>query len=229
MRSRYVSCETCYIKKCSILKNCNPIFLDLIDKKKLMITFRAGSPIILQDSEVDGVYIVFRGLAKVHVKGFRGREFILRLAEPGSIVGHTPEGEKKQTVSITAVEETEVCLIKNADFNEAVKNCDGIRSSLFDIYKKEIKEMEQRTISLVQMNVREKTAEALIRIAEAYHFQNGDSKRINLSRQEIADFTGTAKEQVSKALADFRNEQLIEASGKNLTLLNIEGLREIVK
>ncbi|MFN8321735.1 MAG: Crp/Fnr family transcriptional regulator [Chitinophagales bacterium] len=228
MKNPVISCFNCEVKDCSILRNCTPEFLRYIDEKKSCMQYQANQPIVFEGEITEGVFIIYNGIVKMHVKGHRGKIFVQRLAKSGEIIGHSSDQQMKQSSSVTTVTPTTVCFIENADFLKGIENCQGVRSELLSILKSEIKYVGNRTIQLVQMNVTEKIAESLLHIAHAYGLkEGGNAKHVALSRQDIADMTGTTKEQVSKVISDLRKENVIESSGKNLSILNRTRLKEI--
>lgn len=187
-----------------------------------------GQSIIREGSRIDGVYVIYEGIVKLHVKGRLGRDFILRLGKPGEIVGHTDDQLHKQSSSVTAVEPTTVCFIEYTDFEIGMKKCPSVQRELMSVFKNELKNIGNRTIQLVQMNVREKIADALLHIAEVYNLkEKGEPVEIALSRQEISDMTGTTKEQVSKIISEFKNDGFIDAHGKKISILNYNKLKAI--
>ncbi len=185
------------------------------------MTYSPKQLIIHEGSKIDGVYVIYEGIVKMHVKGRFGRDFILRLGRPGDMLGHTEEEEQKQSSSVTAVEPTVVCFIELSDFELGMKHCHEVQRGLMAIFRNELKGIRQRTIRLVQMDVREKIADALLHIAEVYGIKEaGRPVEISLSRQEISEMTGTTKEQVSKIISELKADKIIDAQAKKISILN---------
>lgn len=228
MKPLNISCLNCNAKDCSILRSCPVEVLEYFDSKKYCMTYRPDQSIIREGSKIDGIYVVYDGIVKLHVKGRFGRDFIMRLGKPGDILGHADDREQRQPSSVTAVEPTTVCFIERTDFEQGMKKCSTVQGELMSVFKNELKNVGQRTIQLVQMNVREKIADAILHIAEVYGIKEGSTAvEISLSRQEISDMTGTTKEQVSKIISEFRADGLIDAHGKKISILNYKGLRKV--
>lgn len=228
MKKEDISCFACSARYCSILKNCERQFLEFIDNSKFCMTYAKGQQIIREGSQIDGVYFVSSGVAKIFVKGYRGRPLILSLAKAGSVLGHSTDELGKQQISVTAVEETSVCFIESKEYETICKLSPGVREDLTKIYQKELNLMHSRMVHLAQLNVREKVAEALLHIASTYLLEySTEPFEVNLNRQDIGDLIAVSKEQVSKTLADFKQEQIVAVSGKKLQILNYNKLRSI--
>ena len=53
--------------------------------------------------------------------------------------------------------------------------------------------------------------------------------KVHVDRQEMADLAGTTKEQVSRILADFDQEQLIRFRAKHFKYIAMDKLRQIAE
>ncbi len=56
-----------------------------------------------------------------------------------------------------------------------------------------------------------------------------DNVTISLSREDLANLVGTATETVIRLLSEFREENLVNISGRSITLLDVEGIKKIGK
>lgn len=228
MEKQTMSCITCSIRHCSILKNCRHEFLELIDQTKYYMKFTKGHQLIREGSAADGVFVITSGVVKTHVKGYRKRPFILHLATTGGLLGYQRNEQKKHQVSATAAEDTHVCFIENKEFDLILQKNVGVREDLTREFNKELSKIHMRTVRLAQMSVREKVADAVLLISHAYGMNNSTKPfTVNLSREDIGDLIGCTKEQVSKNFSDFKSEKVITASGKQLQIVNYKKLKEI--
>ncbi|HLU86709.1 MAG TPA: helix-turn-helix domain-containing protein, partial [Taishania sp.] len=71
--------------------------------------------------------------------------------------------------------------------------------------------------------VRERLAFSLIFLDKVYQ----DEEAINLSREDLANFIGTATETIIRLLKDFKEEGLIEIHTRKLSILNHNELLRI--
>jgi CRP/FNR family transcriptional regulator len=72
-----------------------------------------------------------------------------------------------------------------------------------------------------------RTAQAIIRLAEEHgkNKSEGVELKLELSRQELANMIGTARETVSRILSQFKKEGAIEISGKRIVIKDIKKLK----
>ena len=92
-------------------------------------------------------------------------------------------------------------------------------SSLGDLGKK--------MSNLVHMNVRARVAETLLALLSQFGKSRDGSIDIQLSRQDIAAFTGTTYETLFRTMQEFIQGKLIRVSGKKIFLLKEKKLAEL--
>lgn len=223
------SCLTCKTRGCSLLNNCSDPVLKEISAKKIFRQVKQGEIIFTEGKEAIQIAFVKSGVIKMEVNGKNNRPLITRLAMEGDILGHrTLENFNRYPVSAVAVENSQLCLLRADHFHSLLERCADFRKEIIKAYLQELKEIETRTMHLVQKNVREKIAYILLYIAGIYKYNTqATGIHIHLTRQDMADLTGTTKEQVSKILTDFKNEKLINYRAKRFKFFDLEKLRAI--
>jgi CRP/FNR family transcriptional regulator len=94
-----------------------------------------------------------------------------------------------------------------------------------DIIKGLSKELGDRAISITEMaqkSVRERLSSCLLQLQEIY-----GEEPINLSREDLANFVGTATETLIRLLKDFKEDGLIETQTRKVIILNSDKLHQI--
>jgi CRP-like cAMP-binding protein len=67
----------------------------------------------------------------------------------------------------------------------------------------------------------------LIRLKDRYQTADETQFKIDISRNDLASMVGTASESVIRTLAGFKEEKLIRVDGKDIVVLNKQGLEKI--
>lgn len=226
--TRY-DCITCNVRSCSILDVCSRETLTEISTYKQTKSLQKGERLFSEGDPIRGVYFIKKGFLKVELNGVQGRPLILRIACRGTVFGHRANaGHRSHTCSATAVSEVQYCYIPYDLFNEILGKSPVLKQQIVNQFLNELELVEKKVVNLAHKSVREKVAEALLLLADAYQYdEKKQSFRIALCRQDIADLAGTTKEQVSKILKDFEKEGLIKCAAKRFSYLDTAELRTV--
>ena len=222
-------CNTCRVRNCSVLSNCSNDILEALSDHKKYLHFQKGERLLIEGQRGGGIYFIRSGIAKVEVNGKSGRPLILRLAGAGSILGHRMCGSKnEQPVSVEAVEDLYVCHITLAFYEQLIEKSPALHKEMMQLLLNEIRQVELHAVRLTHLSVKERVAGALLEIAKLYHYQPGSNGiRVHLKRQDLADLSGTTREQVSRMLTGLQRAGFIKLSGKHFKFLNLNSLQNI--
>jgi CRP/FNR family transcriptional regulator len=214
-----------------MLKSFGPEELHVYKPYKHHYEFKKGELIFREGDEINGLYFVQTGVIKQEMNADKQRPFILRLIGPGQTMGHRfLSYTGLQPYTATAVEDTRVCFIELGFFKNLMQKNENLQEELRKIFLKEIRSTEVKLLQIAQQTVREKVAGILVHLAETYNYkQTGMGIKVHIDRQEMADLAGTTKEQVSRILADFDQEQLIRFRAKHFKFMAVDKLRQIAE
>lgn len=222
-------CSDCPNVNCFIRKHCSADWQNTLSQSKYQFVQRQGQYIFIEGNPVFGIYFIKEGKVKVTSTGSRNKEQIVRLANDGHILGHRGLGGDFYPVSAVSMEDTTLCFFENKILHDAFMANPEFTYGLMMFYSRELRKAEVRMKHLTQMNVREKTADALLFIKEAFGLdKQAQTLNVNISREEIADLAGTSVGQIIHNISDFEKEKIIAKRGKKIQLLNEKKLMEIV-
>ena len=166
------------------------------------------------------------------VKTFRlhedGKEYITNLYTPGDFIGYMALLENKSYDDTAEVLETaELVMIPREEFTGLVFNDLNIATKFIRLIAQNVKEKEERLLNLAYSSLRKRVAKALIDIHEKFNQQNQTSV-IEISREDIAQYVGTATETLIRTLSDFKSEKLIEIKDGKTSIVNMEKLKNLL-
>ena len=223
-------CQTCSVKNCIMMKSFGQE--DQAYKAyKHHYEFKRGEMLFREGDEINGMYFVQSGVIKLEMNAETQRPFILRMIGAGQTMGHRfLNYTGLQPYTATAVEDSRVCFIELGFFKNLLQKNDLLQEEIRKIFLKEIRSTEVKLLQIAQQTVREKVASILVHLAETYNYkQTGMGISVHVDRQEMADLAGTTKEQISRILADFDQEQLIRFRAKHFKYIAVEQLRQIAE
>src|SRR6185503_9391589 len=161
-------------------------------------------------------------LVKGKVKGFRthedGKDYITDIFSEGDFMGYPALIEDKNyDDSAIVLEESEIMQIPKEDFLQMIFGDMNVAAKFIRIITQNVKEKEERLLNLAYSSLRKRVAKALVDIHGKYNV-NGGSKPLEISREDIAHYIGTATESLIRTLSDFKAENLIVIKDGKITI-----------
>jgi CRP/FNR family transcriptional regulator len=94
-----------------------------------------------------------------------------------------------------------------------------LRNGIIKELSRELSDRADFITNMAQKSVRERLAFTMIILLDIY-----EDEPINLSREDLANFVGTATETLIRLLKDFKEEGIIEVHTRKISVLNREKL-----
>ena len=216
-------CESCMQNDQSIFRILNAIDPDLVQGIEHGISFQSETDLLTQGAQVKGVYSIISGRVKISRTSGSGKEQIIRFAKKGDVLGfRTLMSNHSLGVSATTIEDCMACFIERDEFLRVLRHAPQLRKKLLEELSEDLAEMVDALTSMAHRSVRSRLCGALLILEELY-----DGQGINLSRENLANFVGTANESVIRLLSEMKNEQLIEIQGRKITILDRQRIKNI--
>jgi len=190
--------------------------------------FMAKQIIYVEGDEPTHLYYLKKGQVKTYKRAKDGRELSATLYREGDFFGYeslcraTAHADNAATMN-----DAEIIMITKVDFMEYLLNHQEIASAFINLLSGSVQDKEEQMLRLAYFSVRKRVAEALVQVAEKFGTSDSDSCTLRISRDDLAALVGTASETVSRMLADFKDEKLIEKNGNAIEVISIEKLRNV--
>lgn len=202
--------------------------LEELRKKGKSRAFDAKQVIYIEGDDPNYLYFIKEGKIKTYKRFKDGRELSAGLYNAGDFFGYEslcsalPYAENASTLS-----KTELLLISKADFLEHLYKHPAISVAFIGLLSENIREKQEQMLQLAYFSVRKRVAEALVQVASKFGENGSDVCTLKISRDDLAALVGTASETVSRMLADFKTEKLIDKTGNAINILSINKLKNI--
>lgn len=190
-----------------------------------------GATLFVEGQPSRGVFILCSGRVKLSTSSADGKTLILRISEPGEVLG-LPATVTGSSYELTAdiIEPAQANFIARNDFLNFLKeNGEAalrVAQQLGETYHSAIAEM--RTIGLSH-SASEKLARFLLEWGANSPEEKGQVRiKMTLTHEEIAQMIGSSRETVTRLLAEFRRKGLLQVVGSTLILRNKADLEAIV-
>lgn len=173
------------------------------------------------------LYYLVKGKVKCYKDHEDGKEYITNFYSEGDFIGYTALIEDAYYDETAIVmEHAEIAQIPKDDFVKMVHSDISIAAKFIHIIAKNVKEKEERLLNLAYSSLRKRVAKALINIVDKFQFTD-PKKPIEISREEIAQYIGTATESLNRTIADFKAEGLIDINKGKILPVNMDQLRKL--
>jgi len=185
--------------------------------------YNKGDVLFSEGGTPRGVFFLHSGLIKIVKYGIEGKEQIIEIAKAGDLVGFRAMlSDKTYNVDAKMLEDASIGYIQKSDFLKAINNNEKLRNTVIRVLSKELQDRADLLTTMAQKTVRQRAALALILLDDIYK-----GAPINLSRDDLANFVGTATETVIRLLREFKKDGILDIHGRKITILNIERLIEL--
>jgi CheY-like chemotaxis protein/CRP-like cAMP-binding protein len=188
--------------------------------------FKKKSELFSEGDTPTYVFFMKSGSVKTFKAHPDGKELITNLYKENDFFGYEPVLENTNYVdSAIALEDSDVVMIPKNDFATLLHNQPDVSSGFISLLCKKVAEKEAQLLHLAYNSVRQRTAEALLKM---WQLKKGTDP-LSLLRDDLAKLVGTASESVIRVLSDFRDEGLIEMDGTKIKLMQSNKLEQVVR
>jgi len=209
--------------KTGMFSNLSEPEIEELESRQSSVVYEKNKVVFTEGSYPKGVFYINRGKVKIYAVGNEGKAQIIHIAKAGEVIGFRAMfSEDSYKVSASTLEEAEIGFIDRADFMKLMDDNKGLRNTIIRELAKELGDKALFITNLAQKSVRERLAYSLLILEEVYI-----SEPINLSREDLANFVGTATETLIRLLKEFREEGLIHIQTRKLTILDRNKLNKL--
>jgi len=193
-------------------------------------SYPKGATLFVEEQAARGVFILCNGRVKLSTSSVDGRTLIVRIAEPGEVLG-LPATVTGKPYELTAevIEPAQANFIPRADFLEFLREHGEVSlrvaQQLGETYHAAVAEM--RSIGLSH-SAAEKLARFLLDWCGSHGSQTPEiHATLTLTHEEIGQMIGASRETVTRLFANFKKKQLLQINGSTLIVRDKAGLEAL--
>jgi CRP/FNR family transcriptional regulator, polysaccharide utilization system transcription regulator len=185
------------------------------------LEFKKGQTIIREGTFSKGIYIVRKGKVKIHNSNSEGKESILYIYRRDEFFGYRPlVANEPNPVSATALENVVVTFIPKETFVELLDSSPVFARRILASITSEFSVWINKITLFSQHAVKERIAMALLILSRVYQRGPGSRSKvvIDMKREDLAAYIGTAMETVVRMLRVFKDGGIISSRGTKITI-----------
>jgi CRP/FNR family transcriptional regulator, cyclic AMP receptor protein len=192
-----------------------------VGKKEVL--FREGD-------EMRNVPFVISGKVRTFKINSDGKEFVTNLHNADEFVGYMgllESGHASETAE--CLEDCEVALIPREDLLALLFRDRDVSHRFIKMLAHNVKEKEQHLLQLAYASVRQRVAQAILRLHMRFAKDGDGSIGVRISREDLATIVGTATESLIRCLTDLKDERVIDAHGRDLRIIDMTKLQKVAR
>jgi CRP/FNR family cyclic AMP-dependent transcriptional regulator len=226
------NCVLCKMRQSGYFCEMPPASLEELDKVKYASAYPQGAVLFVEGQAPRGVYMICRGRVKLSTTSRDGKTLILRIAEPGEVLGlHATVSGKPYELTAEALQPCQLDFIRRDDFLRLLQHhADACLNAAQHLSKNCQSAYEMiRSLGLAH-SVAEKLARLLLEwSSDGDETKEGIRIKVSLTHEEIAQLIGTSRETVTRVLGEFRQKRLAQLRGSTLLILDKTALERMIE
>lgn len=216
-------CHACQAREECIFGGLPPAQVEGFHRIRHFHHYKARQPIYHEGTPALGFHIGCTGCVKLSKVDGNGREQIIRIANPGEIIGEEALLDS-QHYGATAepLEDCHTAFVKREDFLAFLDSGKGIAPRFLLHLCRTLVETQARLARMGLGDARARLAGTLVDLAQRYGrpVKDGLQVGLKLTRAELAGMVGLSPETAMRLLSELKADGVLRLDGRHITVLN---------
>jgi CRP-like cAMP-binding protein len=190
--------------------------------------FARDELLFMQGQPVRSLVLIQAGSVKHTQLSPNGNEVILWMSGQGDAVGIASEAPTcSHTCSARAMEQCRTLAWEYSRLQILVAEYPQIRKNISHILSNRLNELEERFREVATEKVAKRLAQALLRLVKQVGKQHQGGIQVSLSREELAQMTGTTLFTISRILSKWGEEGFVEPRREAVVVRDAQRLEQV--
>lgn len=223
------NCLTCKMRADHIFCDLPSTALQAFENIKYATAYPKGAVLFVEGQSPRGIFVLCKGRVKLSICSTDGKTLILKIAEPGEVLGLSASvSGKPYELTAETVDPCQINFVKREDFQRFLREnadaCLRVAEQLSEKYNSACREIRSLGLS-------HSAAEKLAKLLLEWSAKNGEAAKaeprlkLALTHEEIAQMIGTSRETVTRLFADLKKRQIVQSKGSTLLIRNKAALK----
>jgi len=225
------SCLSCRLRSRNFFCDLSPASLEAFNKIKHAAVFPEHTVVLVEGQSPCGIFILCQGRAKLSTTSRDGKTLIVRVAEPGEVLGlHAVITGGPYELTVETMQPCQLNYVGREDMLRFLKEHPDACLHAIQHLARDSSDAYGvvRAIGLSH-SVSERFARFLLDTAADGEIRNGTVHvRLAMTHEEISQLVGTSRETITRLLTEFRKNSMAELRGSTLIIHNHPALKNLV-
>ncbi|QFU14811.1 Crp/Fnr family transcriptional regulator [Microvirga thermotolerans] len=198
-----------------------PDDLDHILREAQSIRYPKGTAVFQQDEEAHSFFVLLHGHLRVVKVTPDGQQVVVRFITPGEMFGIAiAMGRPRYPATALAIVDSIALVWPSAAWPRLVAKHPSLAVNTLQTVGNRLQDAHTRVVEISTEQVEKRVAHALLRLAHQAGRKGEDGVQIDfpISRQDVAEMTGTTLHTVSRILSSWEERGLVESGRQRITI-----------
>ena len=177
--------------------------------------------VFAEGEDAHSFFVLLHGHVRASKTTPSGEQVVVRYVAPGETFGVAPAiGLQRYPATATAVDDSVALAWPSAAWPRLVSRFPSLATNTLQTIGSRLQETHTRVVEMSTQQVEQRVAHALLRLAKqaGHKVEHGIEIDFPISRQDIAQMTGTTLHTVSRILSAWEQRGLIESGRQRIVL-----------
>jgi CRP/FNR family cyclic AMP-dependent transcriptional regulator len=209
------------LSRIPLLAGLNEAELESLASRAIERRFEPEDIVFWEGDRAQGLFLLVEGAVKIFKTSSAGREMMLDLVTAPSSIAELPLFDGgPYPASARTVRPATTLFINKTDFYQACRQNPDLPLKMLAVVGRRLRTLVVVVESITFGSVTKRLARLLLDLSTE-HQEGG----MTITHQELASRLGTVREVVSRNLARFRVQGFVKIEGREITVIDPEGLR----
>lgn len=194
---------------------------DEILREARAVRYPKGTAVFEQGAEADSFFVLLHGHLRVEKTAAQGHQIVVRYVSPGEIFGvaQALAMQRYPATAVAAVESVALCW-PSAAWPRLSSKYPSLAAGALQTVGRRLQDTQARVMEISNEQVEQRIAHALLRLAKQAGRKTEAGVEIDfpISRQDVAEMTGTTLHTVSRILSAWEQQGLVEGGRQRIVL-----------
>lgn len=230
LKAQPVAIDISLVRNLPLFRQMDPAALARLMVRATSRRVAPGDLVFEQGAPAETFYLLLHGRLKVSQVTSDGQQIMVRIVHPGDLFGFAralarPDYPGTARAAVDSI----VVGWPMADWDSVVENNPRLAINAMQTIGQRLDEAHTRLREMSTEEVERRVAHAVLRLAEKAGRVEDTGTRIDfpITRQDIAEMTGTTLHTVSRLLSAWEGQGLVTGGRQKLTVIDAEALARI--
>jgi CRP/FNR family cyclic AMP-dependent transcriptional regulator len=190
----------------------------------------AGEHLCLEGDPPNQIWFLLEGHVKLSKVATNGREIVLEIRGPGDVIGEMGlvDGQPRSATA-TTLDDALVLVLTGDRFRTILRERANVATRLFEELVRRLRQASDRQLELGTVSVVGRLCGRLVELARSHGINDESGILISagISQQELAEWCGSSRDSVVRALTGLREAGLLESRRGEVIVLDLAAIEAL--